>query len=998
MADNWYLILELEFDPRPVEDDAVIIKRIEEKAQFWSSNFNHFKYGPEYRRYHQLLPEIRKDMANSEKRRQLIHEACAGVYGPVDQKLKILGRNRDIQAEEIKRIADSMAKSGVTEEMVKSRIRKLGMKIAAVTVDYQGVYDKYYKNKPQNAAVFDGIKPLLDSFSAANLYEFLFKGTNADKLPCKDLLQKAKEMKADYDKTNKSINGSGSKLCGQCELTFKDEKGKAVYDEYLEYRKRKTILDEVKEIARISINNELTPDQGNEYIKELTKLFKDKARAEELLLAFCKTEKIFYNPQSGGTAKNDAVKICGRCGAINDTGDGRKQCRNCGQNLVIKCPACGVENDSNIKVCTCGFKFENIDKAIALCEQADYAVADMNFAVAELHLKEAEAHWSGYGKIKELYARLEEHKKRAGTVIEALRKSALEKRYYDAKRQYEAVQKSYSGFHDADLEEEINTAVNQAKTFFARAQTAPSKPDLIKNCVKAFEICKDLPGIRDLLAKNPPPKPTELNVLCDGAMRTNVLSWTPAQVDSSIFYSVVRKKDAVPVNIQDGELLGRVSVCAFNDKTILPGAPYFYAVFAEWAGVYSDPLQTKTPALNLFEIAGVRVSGSNAVLHFEWDAVPPGSSVEIFRIDGGREDALQCNSPFSFTESGLVNDRQYRYRVRLAYIIDGRKQATPGVLVSGIPSSPPLPVEEFEIKPQKNDRYQAVWINPNKENVTLYCAEKNPPFNPGDTVPLNALEKDMRKLPLQTARLTGAVFQYSKEDVLFICPVVIKSGAAVIGTIRRISNRESVRIQDVKIVNNRINIYIDPPKNANGFIVLYRFDCFPKDINDKNASRKFIPVRQYLHDGVLVIDQIEKKNYFFSVFAEFYAGTEKDYSGGADYRFDNAAKETITYSVSVSKKLIGESRVILEFNADSPACMLPDIEIYSDTGKTPMFKASSNLFCEIPSRQINGGFQVSFPIPKNLLRDTHIKAFFKDDADYAKNQLRLKTGSENRIN
>jgi len=36
---NCYLILELDFDP-PVEDQAVIDKRIEEKRKFWSRNYN----------------------------------------------------------------------------------------------------------------------------------------------------------------------------------------------------------------------------------------------------------------------------------------------------------------------------------------------------------------------------------------------------------------------------------------------------------------------------------------------------------------------------------------------------------------------------------------------------------------------------------------------------------------------------------------------------------------------------------------------------------------------------------------------------------------------------------------------------------------------------------------------------------------------------------------------------------------------------------------------
>ena len=34
MADNWYVILELEFEP-PVEDEQKIADKIDERAKFW---------------------------------------------------------------------------------------------------------------------------------------------------------------------------------------------------------------------------------------------------------------------------------------------------------------------------------------------------------------------------------------------------------------------------------------------------------------------------------------------------------------------------------------------------------------------------------------------------------------------------------------------------------------------------------------------------------------------------------------------------------------------------------------------------------------------------------------------------------------------------------------------------------------------------------------------------------------------------------------------------
>jgi hypothetical protein len=84
VTDNWYIILELEYDPNPVHDETVIAQRIEEKRKFWRANLNHYKKGPEYRSYLERWSDgtIQRDMIGPQNRRkQLIKEACEITYG-----------------------------------------------------------------------------------------------------------------------------------------------------------------------------------------------------------------------------------------------------------------------------------------------------------------------------------------------------------------------------------------------------------------------------------------------------------------------------------------------------------------------------------------------------------------------------------------------------------------------------------------------------------------------------------------------------------------------------------------------------------------------------------------------------------------------------------------------------------------------------------------------------------------------------------------------------
>ena len=298
MADNWYIVLELEFDP-PVEDEKKIAERIDEKAKLWSVRFSDYKMGSQYRTWHQSIPQIKKDMLGGANiRKKLAADACNIVYKPVDELLKKVGVNGKITAEQGIKISE---KQKISVDIVRKRAAKLGIKWDAsdASKNYQAIYDKYYKTKPQNAAVFDGMKQMLSSFNVDNLYDFLYQNTtikNADKLPSDMLRQRAKEKKQNDFYKHDSISGTGSKLCGQCELTFKDESSKAVYDAYLDFCKRKAILDDLKNVTEIS--GGLSENQADIYIGQLVHLFGSRKLAEDIVTAFCKIEKIFYNPIS----------------------------------------------------------------------------------------------------------------------------------------------------------------------------------------------------------------------------------------------------------------------------------------------------------------------------------------------------------------------------------------------------------------------------------------------------------------------------------------------------------------------------------------------------------------------------------------------------------------------------------------------------------------------------------------------------------------------------
>ena len=100
---------------------------------------------------------------------------------------------------------------------------------------------------------------------------FLYHGTsikNAQNQPCYALRQRATEKKKKEFFKSDGISGTGSKLCGQCEQTFKDDASKAIYDKYLEYIRRKEIMDEAK--GMYDLSGELSPEQITDFVRRLT--------------------------------------------------------------------------------------------------------------------------------------------------------------------------------------------------------------------------------------------------------------------------------------------------------------------------------------------------------------------------------------------------------------------------------------------------------------------------------------------------------------------------------------------------------------------------------------------------------------------------------------------------------------------------------------------------------------------------------------------------------
>ena len=997
--ENWYLLLDLEFDPNPVKDDEIIKERIKEKKLFWGKQAINSTNSNKYSRYIELIPEITKDMTGDENiRDELIKDAIAQCK-PIDELIKTLTKSSpEISQDVINNIA---SKRGFDANLIKKRAEALGRKITeSKSSDYQSVYNKYYKTKPKGYDKVKQDKEHLDTFKASDIYEFLSVQENGtlnkaivQKADCDELRKLAKDKEKEFIKTD-TKSSDGNRLIQKSYEYFKNDDTKKEYDACLEYIRLRTILDETTFYEESGLSEETYES----FINRLTSIFKDYKKSEKVLFAFCKVKNISV-PSSGKETSqvNNNIKVC-RCGCFNDVSDGRKKCQSCGLDLLIKCPKCGVLNENIINVCKCGFKLDNIDRAVALCELADYALIKMDFNVAEAHLNDAEKYWPGNEIAGEIRTRLDTLQKRVGSAVDDMRTACQDKRYFEAKRQLESVKTYAPNYSEPSLEEEISNALSTAEKYRELAQSSKNEAEVVDACSKAYEACQDYPRIKEIISRYPPQTPTNLKISADPAAQVNILSWTKSTTSGLLFYSVVRKEGAVPISIKDGTLIGRVSMCTITDNMVVPGSQYYYAVFAERAGIFSESLVSTAPVTNLFEISNVKAAAGDGLIQLTWNPIADNAVVEIEQTDAaGKTTKLACNSRSNFVAKELTNDKEYTFRLFLTYSIGAKKTSTDGVFINATPTRPPLPIEKLVVKPGQGDEFSIEWDNPDGGEVQFFSTSKKPDWIYGDLVSVSELESSTRQLVVKKTSSNAGTFKYEGEELIYVLAVVVKSGSAVIGTIARASKGGAVKIKNISLVNGKIMINLDLPKNCTGFVVLYRNDQFPDDLSDNKASRKHYPLKQYQQDGALLIDSNEPLNYYFSVFAEFRRDGECDYSTGTDYLFSNVGKSVIYFSVSANKKLFGGGTVTITFSGENNKFSLPDIEVVSEQGRRPIFKEKCKTFCQISAQDVVGTLSVNVPIEKGIPRDTYIQPFLRDSSLKDKYKFQLKPGSEQKI-
>lgn len=1005
--DNYFILLELPFDP-PVEDPAVIEGAIEQKAAQWKtearSRYAKKKLHAEECLRH--LEDIRAVMFNTGARRA----AAAEARKRKEEKRKSLqlelallhAEGGTLSREELEEKGKAFGPYGFREDEIRQLFeacRKRGER----EIDPGQVSDwEQVRNVRELLERLQIPGRALDASRtlAPDLYDFL--GLSPED-PAGRLRKAAEAINrkalGEGEKTREG--GIRQKLSGLCLAIFKDEESKGRYDRFVRLTRYAAVNDAVDDCA-LRNQKKIKPEVKEELVSFAVRDWGIGVSDASVYIGN-------YCAYKGYILTENKV-ICSRCGAENPAESA--VCAACGEALAVLCPACGQRSAVGTEVCAgCGFRLRDLERIRGLRGQAEREIQALDFPAAAAHLEEAGKLWPGDPRLPALRARMADLRQRSEAGLARLREAVRARQYVTALGRYAAVRDAFPAYRDRALEQTLADAVRGARSLCEQARACGRRDEVLRLCAQAAALCADLPDIRILRVQYPPDPPSNFTVKADSQGRGNALSWTAVPGGRPVHYVVLRG-DRGPVRSPgdgvDGKVIFRGTASAFWDPDVEPGAVYWYNVFAEQDGVLSSgAAEDGGKVADLFEMGPVSVAPGDGSLRLLWAAPPRRAAVEVYLCGPGGERHLTRTRAESFLLTGLPNGVRQRFRVALSYALDGKTAETAGVTVSAMPVCPPDQVETWWVRPAQEDAHEAVWRHRGEGEVRLFASDRRPARRAGDVIPLAVLEQEMTALqtrPLPPASAgelrqgeDGAAFRCGGAEALYVTAASVRSGFAVFGPLVRVGRGMSAAIRDIRAVNGRIQLFLDAPREASGFAVLYRFDRFPTDPSDPQAARQDCTRREYaIHDAIL-LEGPEERTYYFTVFAWFDRDGEREWSSGARRVFHRAPRTVVTYAVFPARGLFGKRTVTLEFRADRRQFTLPETDVLSAVGAPPIFRDAASLLQTIPSQEVEGVLRVKIPLSGETPGDTYIKPVFRGEDAQAACQLRLDVRSNLKI-
>lgn len=653
------------------------------------------------------------------------------------------------------------------------------------------------------------------------------------------------------------------------------------------------------------------------------------------------------------------------------------KCSVCGATLYVECPQCHKKVPATADRCSCGFLISEMQFFDEYYKDALFALKEMDLGEARRQLENAKKAYPGHPKLASLEKQITDESARYQKPLDELRALMSAGMYEQAQRLIAKITSQMPQLRLDAQRKEISDKLAEAKRLMPSA--AMPAVDAANKYIEILRMVTDYSPAIEKLGSIRPREPRNLAASVKDVPKFScTLNWT-ASGDSGITYKVVRKKDAIPSQPSDGEVLSEGIVdLEYRDMSLQPGVRYGYAVFAYRYGVYSNPTTCEVVNYSELDSARIQASSDDRVCRLSWVLPANCIGVRILRavnaIPGempGRESTIIADDVSSnYNDTNVTNDTRYGYRLQCIYQSGSTKRYSRGYTVMLTPEESPMTLNRVAVNVE-NRTATVRWetSKPTKQTVVVKeIVGGNPQAIVGKNLSIsdiNSVLEQGKTLASVDCTTKSCQFVLPQNTCINFAVIVTTASRGVVTTILQASSVEKCEInrRETRIEGGRLKIILQEwPRHLERihYLVATKTSNTVPWATSEDAKRKTmssVTVQEYKQDGMILVEPIPKADLYVSVIGQYkMPDGSVIFSEASRMRITNKPKEKISY------RLTWEAGGFFSSRAKAKGCKLI---IQCGASETPEMKLIYRSDGHIPMRLLDPKVSVLHTVPES---------------------------------
>lgn len=992
--ENYFVLLGFDVAKVLAQGDVLeseIKSVIEKKKQDWnfSSATKHML---------DMVPEIEKVMLNASSRKAEVK------------------RLRELRNKTMEELKSTIRVSGEMDEKAKKKLfnknKKYGITINDIEKLLREIGDESGKKKnkvgfisPQDA---NTIEQNLEKIRQIEATENRTKGTSITMkhnlydtvgLPVTaTAAQMRKKADEEFKRRNESANKDNVKdpiyqiFYGKISKIFTSEASKAEYDHYLSIMKSKEFNDLIDAAA----DSHKTISSSKQLV-----LFEEGMRRKvdntmTYLLDYCEYK---------GYVIKEEVTICESCGTENKPGI--SVCEKCKKTLFIVCPNCQKRSGNTQKKCiVCGFDFSIPEQVEKKAKKMRELLNQGDWSNAEHLLREIKGVWNKYSGYEALEKEVDKEKQRylqkkkeQADSVRRIEQAIKDKEFYKARSIIKEAE-ILGGGVDAGTKQKVEATINNFENLIKRCKML-GEDESVEILGQICDDIRDSNEVKEMIKRYPPKVSFSLEA------RQNIdnisVTWSKSVSKGKCIYHLIRKQGSVPVRIGDGEEIYRGENISFTDGSIKENTHYYYGVYVERLGAFSELKVSNNPAVRISPLRDVALMCGNSIIDILWTVADTVTEIEVSVCEANQNPTdnqfkkVNCNRLDGITLKELINGKKYYVRLVAIHTIGGRIYRSIPVIKYGIPSKPATPLENFRIG-KEGDKFIASW-NVSEWDAAIFMSEKEPEYEVGRQYDYTEITKKYTKVNLALNKKNEGELNVKFTGAKYFIPGAVNGNNIVLGKAVRITDipMASNGVVEKVVAGNCLYVTFKWGKGIRNAVVLYRNDKYPEGPQDPQAIQIKCTQEMYDSNAGIEITDPNIGDYYVAVYMCIEEKGEISYSQPIEIFFSNQQKMELFYTISYKKMLFGKKCKIsvTVYEADRKTFTMPPFLLLTKVGTVPIKKDDGwEVFREGQETMVKGSHTFEGEC-NDIPKGSFIKLFFEKDTDYSR--FSVKNDGSNKI-